>query len=82
MDAFLAELKRGDEIGVTRRDGLRFRFRVTETAVVRWDSSGIDPLAPGRNLVLATCWPLNARTAGPLRYLVHAEMITASESDK
>jgi sortase A len=71
--AFLADLEPGDEIRVTRQDGARLRFRVTGASVVPWDSSGIDPLASGRNLVLATCWPLNAKTTGPLRYLVHAE---------
>ena len=25
--------------------------------------------------VLSTCWPLDALTSGPLRYLVHAEMV-------
>jgi hypothetical protein len=24
---------------------------------------------------LATCWPLDGKFAGPLRYLVHAELI-------
>jgi sortase A len=72
---FLADMRIGDEVRVTRRDGARFRFRVTQTSVVRWDASGIDPLAPGRSLVLATCWPLNARSTGPLRYLVRAEII-------
>jgi len=72
--AFLADLEPGDEVRVMRRDGARFRFLVTGASVVRWDSSGIDPLASGRNLVLATCWPLNAKAAGPLRYLVHAEL--------
>jgi len=72
--AFLADLEPGDEIRVTRQDGARFRFLVTGASVVRWDSSGIDPLGSGRNLVLATCWPLTAKTAGPLRYLVHAEL--------
>jgi sortase A len=77
--AFVADLRIGDEVRVTRRDGARLRFRVTQTSVVRWDASGIDPLAPGRSLVLATCWPLDAKTAGPLRYLIHAEIV-AEES--
>jgi sortase A len=71
--AFLADIRIGDEIRVRRRDGAVARFSVKETAVVRWDASGIDPFAPGRNLVLTTCWPLHAKTAGPLRYLVYAE---------
>jgi len=73
--AFLRDVAIGDEIRVTRRDGREFRFRVTGTAVVRWDASGIDPDAGGRNLVLVTCWPLDAACSGPLRYLVHAEMV-------
>ena len=72
--AFLGELRRGDELRITRRDGRTFRFRVTATSVARWDASGIDPHADGRNLVLATCWPLDAKVAGPLRYLVHATL--------
>jgi sortase A len=73
--AFLKEMRIGDQIVVTRRDGAHRTFRVTQTSVVRWDASGLDPLAPGRHLVLATCWPFSARTTGPLRYLVHAELV-------
>jgi len=76
--AFLSDVRVGEEIRVTRHDGAIVRFRVTETSVVRWDASGIDPFAPGKHLVLATCWPFNARTAGPLRYVVHAELTEAS----
>lgn len=81
--AFLADVRVGDEIEVTRRDGRVLRFRVTGASVVRFDRSGIDPNSAGRRLVLTTCWPLNARTQGPLRYVVHAEMVneTAANSD-
>jgi sortase A len=75
---FLGDIQLGDEVHVVRRDGAMVRFRVTDTAVVRWDASGIDPHAAGRRLVLATCWPLDAKIAGPLRYLVHAEMMEAN----
>jgi len=40
---------------------------------VPWDESGLDPSAPGRRLVLSTCWPLHSLVSGPLRYLVEAE---------
>ena len=73
--AFLGEVVVGDEIKVTRRDGAVRRFHVTGTSIVHWNASGIDPLARGRNLVLATCWPLDGKVPGPLRYLVHAELI-------
>jgi sortase A len=73
--AFLGDVAIGDEIKVTRRDGQDLRFRVTGTSVVRWDASGIDPLADGRHLALVTCWPLDGKFSGPLRYVVHAQMI-------
>ncbi len=72
--AFLGEVRIGDQIRVTRQDGAEFRYRVTGTSVVPWNASGIDPLASGHHLVLATCWPLNAVMSGPMRYLVQAEM--------
>ncbi|MEH2531110.1 sortase A [Bradyrhizobium sp. AZCC 1588] len=73
--AFLKNVIVGDEIDVTRRDGRTFRYRVDATSVVRFDTSGIDPLAGGHELVLSTCWPFDALTQGPERYLVHATMI-------
>lgn len=72
--AFLADVRVGDSIRVTRRDGRLFGFRVTGTSIVRWDASGIDADADGRALVLSTCWPLDAKFSGPLRYLVRAEI--------
>jgi sortase A len=77
---FLKDVTAGDEIAVTRRDGKTFRYRVSGTSVVRFDQSEIDPLADGHRLVLATCWPLDAATPGPLRYLVHADMIAETAS--
>ena len=40
-----------------------------------WDSSGLDPLAPGRRLALATCRPLHAKAAGPRRGLAEAGIV-------
>ena len=71
--SFLQDMRDGDEIVVTRRDGATIRYRVTGHEVRRWDQSGIDPHLPGRHLVLATCWPFGAVTHGPLRYLVYAQ---------
>ena len=73
--AFLKNVAIGDEIDVTRHDGRTFRYRVDATSVVRFDASGIDPLADGHHLVLSTCWPFDAMTQGPERYLVHATML-------
>jgi sortase A len=41
---------------------------------VRFDASGIDPLTNRYELVLSTCWPFDALTPGPERYLLHATM--------
>src|SRR5689334_1778843 len=70
--AFLRDVVIGDEIEITRNDGQHFRYRVNGTTVVRFDASGIDPLADGHRLVLSTCWPFDALTSGPERYLVQA----------
>ena len=78
---FLKDVKIGDEVLVTRRDGQVFRYRVTRTSVVPFDATGIDPQADGHGLILSTCWPLDAATPGPLRYLVHAELVDDSEID-
>ncbi|MEO0961206.1 MAG: class GN sortase [Pseudomonadota bacterium] len=73
--AFLEQVMPGDAISVTNADGSRHAFRVTGTRIVRWDQSGIDPVAPGKKLALVTCYPFNARTQGPLRYVVMTEKI-------
>jgi sortase A len=72
---FLRDVRIGDEIDVTRGDGKTFRYRADSAAVVRFDSSGIDPLATGYQLVLSTCWPFDALVSGPQRYILHATMI-------
>jgi len=72
---FLREVAIGDEIDVTRSDGKRFRYRADSSKVVSFDASGLDPLTNGYELVLSTCWPFDAVTPGPQRYLLHATMI-------
>src|ERR1700733_1882209 len=72
---FLKDVAVGDEIDVTRSDGRMFRYRADGSSVVRFDASGIDPLADGHGLVLSTCWPFDALTSGPDRYLLHATLI-------
>jgi sortase A len=74
----LGAIRIGDEIRVTRRDGRRATFTVTRTEIVQFDRSGINPYGHGRELVLATCWPLDAVTPGRERFLVHAVL---SEDD-
>jgi sortase A len=73
---FLKDVAIGDEIDVTRHDGKTFRYRADGTSIVRFDQSGIDPLTSGHELVLTTCWPFDAMTHGPMRYVLHATMIS------
>lgn len=77
--ALLGQVQVGDEIDVQRIDGRRVRFRAAGAQVVAWNASGVDPHAPGRALALATCWPLDAKTPGPLRYLVWAKPIETGD---
>jgi sortase A len=72
---FLRDVEIGDEIDITRRDGRRFRYRADSAAVVRFDAAGIDPLTDRYELALSTCWPFDALTPGPERYVLHAIMI-------
>jgi len=75
--AFLKDVNPGDEITVEMRDGPQ-RFRVTGSQVVRWDASGIHTQDGGApRIALVTCWPLDAKTPGPMRYVVWAELIPA-----
>src|SRR5256886_312209 len=72
---FLKDIAIGDEIDITRSDGNIFRYRADDASVVRFDAWGIDPLTDGYELVLSTCWPFDAVTPGPDRYLLHATLI-------
>jgi sortase A len=73
--SFLRDVAVGDEITVTRSDGNTFRYRADRVSVVRYDASGIDPRSGGYELVLTTCWPFDAVTQGPLRYVLHATLV-------
>jgi sortase A len=73
--SFLRDVKVHDEIAIVRNDGLQFRYRVTNTRVVEWNTTGIDRHAPGFNLVLSTCYPFDAVTRGTQRYIVEAVMV-------
>jgi sortase A len=73
--AFIGQLKPGDPVSVEMPDGEK-TFRVTRSEVVRWDASGIQTRDNGPpRLALVTCWPLDAKTRGPMRYVVWAELV-------
>ncbi len=72
--AFLNGIQAGDPISVETASGAR-TFTVTHSEVVRWDQSGIVPDDGGTpRIALVTCWPLDAKTPGPMRYVVWAAL--------
>ncbi|MDN5003037.1 class GN sortase [Bradyrhizobium sp. GCM10027634] len=76
---FLRNVSVGDAIEITRRDGKHFRYRVDSSAVVRFDESGIDPATRDYELVLSTCWPFDAVTSGPERYILHGVLVGGNQ---
>lgn len=68
--AFLGDLRPGDTVTVESVDNARRTYRVTGAQVV--DSRHWRFPTEGEGLMLATCWPLDAQTAGPLRLIVSA----------
>ena len=72
---WLKDVRAGDDIEITRRDGSVLTFKATDARVARWDESGIDAASEGRHLVLTTCWPFDATERGPMRYIVEAELV-------
>lgn len=75
--AGLGALAPGDSVRVTRADGRSAAFVMTGWEIVRHDASGIHPHDGGRpRLALVTCWPFEAATPGPLRYVAWFELVT------
>ncbi len=76
--SFMADLQKGDKINVTTTSGDQFTYEFNAFRVARWDTSGIDPDATGYQLALVTCWPLDATTRGPLRYIAEATLVSST----
>lgn len=76
--AFLKDLNVGDPIEIDLPDGAR-TFHVTGSEVVRWDASGIHTRdGDTARIALVTCWPLDAKVHGAMRYVVWAELDAGS----
>jgi sortase A len=73
---FIKDLKVGDEIDVTTRAGKTVTFRMTGSAVVHAQASGIDPMGTMPRLALVTCYPFDAIGQAPLRYVVFADRMS------
>ncbi len=72
---WLKDVQPGDLVTVTTRDGVTSHFRANDGRIAEWNNNGINTTAFGRHLALATCWPFNAQTRGPLRYILNADLV-------
>jgi sortase A len=72
---FIKDLKVGDEIVVATRAGKTVTYRMTGSAIVHAQASGIDPVGSMPKLALVTCYPFDAIGRAPLRYVVFAENV-------
>jgi sortase A len=72
---FIKDLKVGDEIVVTTRAGRTATFRMTGSAIVHAQASGIDPVGSAPKLALVTCYPFDSVAQAPLRYVVFADAV-------
>jgi sortase A len=71
--ARLRELVVDDDIVVERPDGTTVHFRVDDLRIADSRSDRLRDPGVGRSLVLVTCWPFDALTAGgPLRFVATA----------
>lgn len=68
----LGDIAVGETVHVATRDGARFDYVVTRREIVRFDASRLYPDAPGEQLALVTCWPIDATEKSPWRLVVYA----------
>lgn len=71
---WIKDLKPGDKLNIENADGTTVSYSVKNARIVRYDNSGIDAHSHATLLALSTCYPFNAKTQGPMRYIVEAEM--------
>lgn len=72
---YLRDVQIGDVIRVTRVGQRTFNYRVTGTRIAPHDASGIEREREGTStLALVTCYPFEAITHGPERYIVEAAL--------
>jgi sortase A len=74
---FLKEVRLNDQLDVTRMDGRTYQYRVRGRQIMDSRQDVIVTAQGEQQLVLVTCFPFNAISAGgPLRYVVRAERMT------
>lgn len=77
--AVLEDLVPGDIVLLENPSGTVTTYRVTRSAVVDQNQTGVLADSPQPTLVLITCWPFDAvDPGGPLRYVVWAEGVESA----
>ncbi len=79
---WIKNLKMGDRLEVEKADGSHVAFSVKRSWIAPYDQSGIDADSDDTKLALSTCYPFDAKTRGPLRYIVEAKLISRSVTEK
>jgi len=75
---FLGDVRPGDEITLILADGLLHSYRIRGAEII--DSTGYKmPRPQSDGLALVTCWPLDGKTRGPLRFILYGDAIPDSE---
>lgn len=73
---FLQHVRMNEPISLTGVDGTILQYRVTGHRIMDARTDTIATSRAGRDLLLVTCFPFDAlRPGGPLRYVVHAELL-------
>lgn len=73
--SFIKDLKPGDLVELTTKTGRKLTYRMTGSAIVHAQASGIAPRGKTPRLALVTCYPFDGVQRGPLRYIVFAEAV-------
>lgn len=73
--SYIKDLKPGDTVELTTKDGSKVAYLMTGAAVVHAQASGIAPRGATPRLALVTCYPFDGLQRGPLRYVVFAEAV-------
>ncbi|WP_120496022.1 class GN sortase [Kiloniella sp. EL199] len=79
--AFLENIKATDTIKVKDPQGRDHLYKVDNIRITKWDQSGITNQNTSKRIALVTCWPFDAQTPGPLRYIVEGQLIENLSAD-
>ncbi|WP_085904706.1 class GN sortase [Kiloniella majae] len=79
--AFLENIKATDIVKVKDPKGQDHLYKVDNIRITKWDQSGITNQNSSKRIALVTCWPFDAQTPGPLRYIVEGHLIEDFSAD-